>query len=371
MPVDVFKVFRISVRLRHKVTQLKQLAEINIALNSTLYLNQLIKLVIHIAAESLNCEAVSILLYDEKNSNLYFSESSGADLEKLAEIQVPLEGSLAGTIFLENKPLIINVVGQDPRHYALAAKHVGFETRSLLGVPMRIRDRVTGVLEALNKKEGRFTKADQDILFVIASQAAVALQNARLMKDLQEAYSTTLEGWSKALDLRDKETEGHSLRVTELTLRLARAMGLGKEQLTFIRQGALLHDIGKMGVPDSILLKPGPLTEPELEIMHRHPRYAYELLSPIAYLQPALDIPYCHHERWDGSGYPRGLKGNEIPLAARIFTVIDVWDALCFERPYRRAWPEEKIISYLRDQSGKIFDPQVVEAFLRLIRPSP
>ncbi|MBI4787875.1 MAG: HD-GYP domain-containing protein [Chloroflexi bacterium] len=166
--------------------------------------------------------------------------------------------------------------------------------------------------------------------------------------------------------MRDKETEGHTQRVTEMTVRVAAAMGIHDAEMAQVRRGALLHDIGKMGVPDSILLKREPLTEDEWIIMRRHPDFAYELLAPIAHLRPALDIPYCHHENWDGSGYPRGLKGEQIPLAARIFAVVDAWDALLSERPYRAAWSEENVREYLRAQSGQRFDPNVVEVFLRM-----
>jgi putative nucleotidyltransferase with HDIG domain len=229
---------------------------------------------------------------------------------------------------------------------------------------MRIQDRVIGVLEALNKKQGGFTDEDVKILTAIASQAAVAIENAQLVKALQESYESTLEGWAAALDLRDKETEGHSQRVTMLSLRLAEQMGLSKEFLTYVRQGALLHDIGKMAVPDHILHKKGPLTEQEKAIMRQHPVNAYNMLYPIAYLRPALDIPFCHHERWDGTGYPRGLKGDEIPLAARIFTVIDIWDALRSDRPYRKAWSERETLDYIQEQSGKSLDPTVVRHFV-------
>ena len=184
-------------------------------------------------------------------------------------------------------------------------------------------------------------------------------------QELRASYETTLEGWSHALDLRDKETEGHTLRVTELTLRIARAMGFSAEQLVHVRRGALLHDIGKMGVPDQILHKPGPLTEEEWRSMKRHPELAYELLSPIQYLAPALDIPHYHHEKWDGSGYPVGLKGKEIPLAARIFAVVDVYDALTSDRPYRASWSKEQALAYIRSEAGRYFDPAVVEIFLK------
>lgn len=184
-------------------------------------------------------------------------------------------------------------------------------------------------------------------------------------QELRDSYETTLEGWSHALDLRDKETEGHTLRVTELTQRIAQAMGFSTEQLVHVRRGALLHDIGKMGVPDYILHKAGPLTEAEWEAMKRHPGYAFELLSPIQYLEGALDIPHYHHEKWDGTGYPDGLKGEEIPLAARIFAVVDVYDALTSDRPYRGSWSKARALEYIRSEAGRHFDPAVVDIFLK------
>jgi putative two-component system response regulator len=197
------------------------------------------------------------------------------------------------------------------------------------------------------------------------------LEKMRADRELREAYDTTIAGWSRALDLRDKETEGHSERVTALTLQMARAMRLPEADLVHVRRGALLHDIGKMGIPDSILLKPGPLTLDEWALMRRHPDFAHQLLAPIAYLQPALDIPYCHHERWDGTGYPRGLKETEIPLAARIFALADMWDALRSNRPYRRAFRKEQAIVHIREQSGRQFDPGLIDLFLELVADEP
>ena len=231
-----------------------------------------------------------------------------------------------------------------------------------------------GILEIFHRSEVHNDKNWLTFLDTLAGQAAITISSATLFNDLQDsnarlqhAYDTTLEGWSLALDLRDKETEGHTRRVTELTLQLAHKFEFSEEELTHIKRGALLHDIGKMGIPDSILHKPGPLDDAEWKIMRKHPFYAYKLLSPIQYLQPALDIPYCHHERWDGSGYPHGWKRDQIPFAARIFTVADVWDALTSDRPYRPAWEKIKVKEYLREKSGIEFDPRVVNMFLSII----
>jgi putative nucleotidyltransferase with HDIG domain len=207
------------------------------------------------------------------------------------------------------------------------------------------------------------------LLYFLVHLNFSAIQNAQ--HTLEQGYDATLKGWARALDLRDRSTEKHTQRVTELTLSLAKAMGIKEPELTHLRRGALLHDIGKIGVPDSILLKSGALTDDEWIIMRQHPVHAYEMLSHIQYLQPALDIPYCHHERWSGTGYPRGLICDEIPLAARIFAVVDVWDALTSSRPYLEEWTKEQALEYIQAQAGQDFDPQVVRVFLDLIDSQP
>ncbi len=198
--------------------------------------------------------------------------------------------------------------------------------------------------------------------------AARTEELAEANQQLQAAYDATIAGWSRALDLRDNETEGHSHRVTDITLRLARTLGVPEEDLVHIRRGALLHDIGKMGIPDRILLKNGPLNADEMDAMRQHPLYAFEMLYPIEFLQPALDIPYSHHEQWNGSGYPRGLQQDAIPLSARIFAVADVWDALRSDRPYRKAWSEEEVCAHIQSLSGSHFDPDIVDVFLSMMQ---
>jgi PAS domain S-box-containing protein/putative nucleotidyltransferase with HDIG domain len=249
--------------------------------------------------------------------------------------------------------------------------------RSGASFPLVSRERTFGALTIYSDMPGFFTRDRVSFFQAYAHQAAATLENARLHEETRKkaielalAYETTLEGWSKALDLRDRETEGHTLRVTGMTLELARRMGMSEQSLVHVRRGALLHDIGKMAVPDSILLKPGPLSEAENEVMKKHPVHAFELLSPIEFLRPALPIPHLHHERWDGLGYPMGLKGEQIALEARIFAVVDVWDALTVSRPYREAMATGDAAKYLKDEAGRQFDPNVVERFLDMMAAS-
>jgi HD-GYP domain-containing protein (c-di-GMP phosphodiesterase class II) len=244
---------------------------------------------------------------------------------------------------------------------------------SYYALPLIAKNQIKGVLETFCRTALESDDEWCGFAATLAGQAAIAIDSAQLLTaltktntELRLAYETTLEGWSRALDLRDNETQGHTARVAGLTVLLGQALGMDAEEMLHLRRGALLHDIGKMGIPDAILLKPGPLTEEEWEVMRRHPVYSYELLSPISYLRPALDIPHLHHERWDGGGYPLGLKGEEIPLAARVFAVVDVWDALTSDRPYRRKVPVDRARQIIRDGAGKDFDPRIVEVFLKL-----
>jgi PAS domain S-box-containing protein/putative nucleotidyltransferase with HDIG domain len=278
-------------------------------------------------------------------------------------------------LFLEVKalrqPIILADARTDPRFMGWGETS---RVRGWMSVPLITRGEVIGYITLDSNKKAAYSQEAGAMAQAFAHQAAAAIENARLFKEIQnsleelnQAYESTIEGWSKAMDLRDKETEGHTLRVTKMTIELARAMGLEGDQLVHIRRGALLHDIGKMGVPDRILLKPDSLTDDELILMRRHPKYAYDMLSTIAYLHSALDIPYCHHERWDGKGYPRGLKARQIPLAARLFAVVDVWDALTSDRPYRPAWTRREALEYIKELSGVQFEPTIVDKFVGMM----
>jgi putative nucleotidyltransferase with HDIG domain len=266
---------------------------------------------------------------------------------------------------------------QDDEAYVQAPFMAREGFTAYLGMPLIAKGMLRGVLEVFQRDPQTAPPWDDGWMAyfeTMAGQAAIAIESAQLFEHLQRsneelarANDATIEGWSRALELRDGETEGHTQRVAELAVRLARRMGQSDERLTHLRRGAILHDIGKMGISDVIFRKSGPLTPEEWEVMRKHPVYAYEWLSPVTYLRQALDIPYCHHEKWDGTGYPRGLAGENIPLAARIFAIVDVWDALLSDRPYRQAWSQAEVVAHIRQESGKHFDPQVVTAFLDLV----
>lgn len=238
-------------------------------------------------------------------------------------------------------------------HYELSIWPIHNEFNSVIS-----RLYISHDITALKELEGELRSLNQDLETRVRQRT----------QELANSYDYTLEGWALALELRDKETEGHSRRVTETTLKVAREIGIPEEELEHIRRGALLHDIGKMAIPDDVLLKPGTLTPEERKVMQEHPTIAFQLLKRIPYLSRAIDIPYCHHERWDGTGYPRGLKGEEIPIAARIFAVTDVWDALLADRPYGRVWSKEEALEHIAAEADKHFDPHIVDVFLEMVR---
>jgi HD-GYP domain-containing protein (c-di-GMP phosphodiesterase class II) len=305
---------------------------------------------------------------------LEYAANQGFRTSVLKHSHLRIGEGYAGIAALENRIVRIPNLEEEDNVFTRLELLKGENFITYYGVPLVAKGHVKGVLEIFHRSSLEPDEEWFEFLDSLALQAAIAIDNNSLFYELERsnfelmlAYDKTIEGWSRALDYRDKETEGHSQRVTEITVEIARQMGMTEAELVHVRRGALLHDIGKMGIPDSILLKPGPLTEEEWKIMRLHPVYSSELLHPIAYLRPALDIPYCHHEKWDGSGYPRGLKGEQIPLSARIFAVVDVWDALRSDRPYRDAWTEEKTKEYIRSVSGIQFDPKVAEAFIRSI----
>lgn len=357
-----------------RLKRLEALHNIDIAItNNSLDLGAVLNVVLEQATARLAIDAAGILVLNPHTKVLEYTNGRGFRSENMESTSRRIGDGNPGVAAAEKRIVYIpnlTEAGVTFRRTQLVADE-GFV--SYCCVPLYAKEQVKGVLEVFHRVPLHLEPEWLDFLQALAIQAAIAIDNAALFDDLQRsnakltlAYDATIEGLAYALDLRDKETEGHSRRVTEMTVRLALVMGLSEADLVHVRRGALLHDIGKLGVPDSILLKPGALTAEEWQIMKRHPVYANEMLSPIDHLRPALDIPYCHHEKWDGTGYPHGLKGEQIPMAARIFAPVDVWDALCSERPYRPAWSADDAIEYIRQQSGKHFDPEIVEAFFKL-----
>jgi PAS domain S-box-containing protein/putative nucleotidyltransferase with HDIG domain len=386
--------------IQRQLQNLTALRAVDNAINASLDLRVTLNVLLEHLVAQLQVHAADILLVNTHTQMLEYAAARGFRTSALQYTRLYLGEGYAGRAALEratihipdlsasmDSPVNENMRSSDIAEHTLstfsfrrltlsplqrAIRDEGFI--SYYGVPLVSKGRVVGVLEIFHRTPLSPNKDWTDLLQTLATQAAIAIDNAQLLNDLQRsntelalAYDATIEGWSRALDLRDNETEGHSRRVSELTLRLARTMGVKDNDLVHIRRGALLHDIGKMGIPDSILLKEGPLDEAEMEQMQKHPAIAYELLFQIDFLRPAVDIPYCHHERWDGGGYPRSLRGNDIPLSARIFSVVDVWDALLSNRPYRRAWEYDAALNFIRENNGHLFDPRVVDAFLKIV----
>ncbi|RPJ24243.1 MAG: PAS domain S-box protein [Chloroflexi bacterium] len=362
-----------EIQIRQQIQRLTALGKIDQAIISTSNLSFLMETILSQVVAQLQVDAADVLLLDPNSEMLDCVAGQGFRTPVAETAQVPIGRSVAGRAVKERRLVKIENLQEKSRDSGLSERLAGESFVSYFGVPLITKGGVTGVLEVFHRTPLHPYAEWLDFLNTLAGQAAIAIENASLVtnleqsnRELSQAYDATIEGWSRALDLRDKETEGHTLRVTESTLLLAHKFNFTDAQMLYIRWGALLHDIGKMGIPDNILLKPDKLSEEEWAIMRKHPQYAYDLLQPIAFLTPALDIPYCHHEKWDGTGYPRGLKGEEIPLSARIFAVVDVWDALCSDRPYRPRWSEEKIREHICTLSGTHFAPQVVDMFMQM-----
>jgi putative nucleotidyltransferase with HDIG domain len=354
--------------------QLKSLRNIDMAITNSLDLEITFQVILDEVTNMLSIDAAAILSLNPHTGTLKYDFWRGFRTKDLKNINLSLNKGYGGRAAAERQMIHIpnlHEVEPDPVQGSLLTEE-GFY--AYCAIPLIAKGSVRGVLEIFHREPIDSNIDWLTFLETLAGQAAVAIDYVELFHklersnlDLLRAYNATIEGWAYALDLKDEETEGHSKRVTEMTVDIARVMGVNDEELAHVRRGALLHDIGKMGIPDAILLKPGKLNDEEREIMKKHPIYAYNMLAPIDYLRSALDIPYCHHEKWDGTGYPRGIKGEAIPLPARIFAVVDVYDALTSDRPYRKAWSEDKALKLIKEESGKHFDPQVVELFLKEI----
>ncbi len=357
---------------RH-LQQVQALRTVDAAIASSFELKAILNIILEQIVTQLHVDAVDVLLLNPNTYVLEYSVGRGFYTNAIETSRVLLGEGMVGQQIMERRTVTIPKL-EDVRRNLTRGEifhDEGFITYS--ATPLVAKGDVKGVLEVYQRSTVERGREWVEFLETLAGQVAIAIDNAQLFANLQrsnlelgQAYDATIEGWSRALDMRDRVTEGHTRRVTETALHLARAMGMSEAALVHMRRGILLHDMGKMGIPDTILLKPGPLTDEETKIMRMHTQYAFDMLAPINYLRPALDIPASHHEKWDGTGYPRGLKGEQIPLSVRIFAVVDVYDALTSDRPYRKAWTKKKALQYIKDEKGKFFDPRVVDVFMSL-----
>ncbi|MBN1440707.1 MAG: PAS domain S-box protein [Anaerolineales bacterium] len=357
-----------------RLRRLSALRAVDMAISASIDLRVTLSVLLDQVTSQLQVDAAAIRLLNPHSQTLTYLAGRGVQSTVIPQTPVLLGQGYAGTAALERRVVSVSLPFETENTYMRLLLESDDRFVSYFVAPLLAKGRIKGVLELFHRRAFQPDEEWIEYLEAMATQAAIAIDNASLFEDVEKtnteliaAYDATIEGWSRALELRDREPRGHTLRVTDVTIRLGRIMGMPEEELVHVRRGALLHDIGKMAISDTLLLKAGPLADEEAAVMRRHPAFAHELLSPIQYLRPALAIPYCHHERWDGSGYPRGLEKEQIPLAARVFAVVDVWDTLRSDRPYSAAWPEEKVRRFLRDQSGKQFDPAVVEAFFTII----
>ncbi len=346
---------------------LKRVLTLSALINSTLDISEIKKRSIDAVMEILDSEAASLLLYDEENKELIFDIALGEKGEKIKTIRLKLGQGIAGWVAEHREPVIINDVQNDPRFFRQADKKSGFITRNMICAPLLFKDRLLGVIQVINKRSGNFTHLDLETLEIIANHISVALENAKLYQELRHIFEAVVFTLAETIEKRDLYTGGHVRRVTEYSVKIGEELKLPAQELYELKIAAILHDIGKIAIPDMILNKPGRLTDEEYEIIKSHPSAGEEILRHISQLKKiAAGVKY-HHERYDGKGYPEGLKGEQIPLIARIIAVADTFDAMTSDRPYRKALPLHIAIEELKKNAGTQFDPQVVEAFLRVL----
>ncbi|HUG33806.1 MAG TPA: HD domain-containing phosphohydrolase [Anaerolineales bacterium] len=363
-----------QVRMQQQLRQLSALRSIDLGIASGLDLKLLLSMLLDQVTALLHIDAACVLLLNHETNFLQFSSGKGFKTGAFQSARLKVGEGFAGRVALERRMInIANLAGAspDPQRSELITEE---RFVSYYGVPLVAKGRTLGILEVFHRSP-LYPDADWlEFLNIISGQAAIAIDSAMMSRELQRsnvelglAYDAAIDGWARTLDLRDKQPEGYTRQVAELTVRLATNLGVENKNVVHIRRGAILHDIGKVAIPDEILFKEGPLTGEEWEIMRRHPSIAVELLSPISHLNPALEIPRCHHEKWDGTGYPDHLHGDQIPFAARLFALADVYNALITDRPYRRAWTRQDAVQYIQNESGRHFDPRMVPEFLKLV----
>ncbi len=373
--VDITERMRAEQQLQTQVRRMASLRAVEMSITARIDLHTTLNTLLDQVMAQLGVDASCVLLLNPRTQVLEDAADRGFRTTVIKSTRLRLGEGLAGLAAQERRLVSATNLSSQleaQQHYVPYLQAEGFV--SYFGMPLIVKGLVKGVLEIYQRSLLNPPREWLEFLEALARQAAIAIDNITLFEEQQrahqkltEAFDATIEGWSRGLELRDKVTQKHTTEVTRLTLELAQYLGELTDDQDHLRRGAILHDIGKMGIPDEILSKEGPLTPEEWQIMRMHPVYAFEWLSPIEFLRPALDIPYCHHERWDGNGYPRGLKGNQIPLAARIFSVVDVYEALTSNRPYRSAMAVAEVRHYLAQQSGTFFEPRIVKAFLEML----
>ena len=359
---------RLYKHLQRRNTQLANLIEIGRNLTLTLNIDLVLRMILEKATELIHCEAGSLLLVDPETDELIFKIATGPAGTQLSDTRLPPGAGIAGAVARTGKPLIVNNPKADPRHYGNVDARTAQVTHSLLCVPLISKEHTIGVLEVLNKTDGTpFDEQDRDSLVSFAIQSSIALENARLYSDLKRAFTETVKVITNAVEARDPYTAGHSERVTSIAIETARELGWSHEQIEILEIGSLLHDIGKIGVSDVILLKPGPLTEDEWTEMKKHPILGAKLLESISNLRQVLPYILYHHERYDGKGYPFGLAGTEIPIEGRMLAVLDTLDAMTSNRPYRVGMAMDEALLEIQKNCATQFDPEVVDALMHVV----
>jgi HD-GYP domain-containing protein (c-di-GMP phosphodiesterase class II) len=371
---DITKYKQTEGRLKRQLQRINALRSIDFAIASGLDLNLLLSILLDRVIETLHVDSADVLLLDPKLNELTYASGKGFHTNILQHTRLKTGQGYAGKVALERRIINIADLTKNGSEFERSPLFPSEKFIVYYGVPLIAKGRVLGVLEIFHRSHLHHDEDWMDFLNIISGQTAIAIDSAMMFKELQKsnfelgvAYNATIDAWSRTLDMRDRDTEGHTRRVTDFTIKFAALLGVKDADLIHVRRGATLHDIGKVAIPDEILFKPGPLDQDEWETMRQHPKYAVDLLSPIKYLEHAVDIPHWHHEKWDGTGYPDRLGGEEIPLPARLFALVDVYDALTSNRPYRKAWPRHDAMQYIENQSGKHFDPRLVPEFMNFV----
>jgi HD-GYP domain-containing protein (c-di-GMP phosphodiesterase class II) len=369
---DVTERARAAEQVQRHLQRLSALHAVDSAITASFDLNVTLSVILRQVVNQLGIDAADVLLFNPRTRMLEFASGHGFNVRELQYSPIMIGQGYAGTAALERRTVSIFLDDQQTNPL-LSPRLMQQKFSCYYAVPLIAKGQVKGVLEIYHRSLLEPDDNWLDFLATIAGQAAVAIDSASLFQNLQQtnvelslAYDAAIESWARVLELSNRESGEHAYRVVDLTIQLARSMEVADEEIVHLRRGALLHDVGKLGIPEGILNKPGPLDNAEQEIVRTHPRLAHQLLASLDYLAPALDIPLHHHERWDGSGYPDGLRGEQISFASRLFAVVDVYDALTSTRPYRAAWSSRDALQYITEHSGKLFDARIVRAFLQL-----